>query len=611
MGTIPGLPWEDRDSGFGTRAVARLTPGVTVRMAGEDLARVGREVRELHAEGAVLPEVRSASDLMVGDARTPLLALLGAVAFVLLIAIVNVANLELTRGEDRRHELAVRTALGSGRAALVRQLMIESLALSATGGLLGLGLAWLGVRALVPLLPSGIPTALVERIGLDPWVLSFAVALIVLTGTLFGLVPALRASRVNPADEIRSDGRSTPGPRRLRDALATAEVSLAMVLLIGAGLMIRSFDALRSTDKGFAAENLLTARLALPDEYDDQDRWTAYLDQLLANVAALPGVTRSAATLLVPLGGRSWEMRAVPEGRPPEEMERHSFLFDVVSEDYFRALGVPILEGRGFTAADRADATPVAVIDERMAAEFWPGESAVGKRVFLADPIPGPTHGDMIYRTVVGVARNVRHYELAEPSRIQAYIPFRQAYGRWGLSLTLLVKTASDPEPLARAVRRELAALDPDVPVSTIRTMQSLVDDELSASRAVGRLFAAFGATAALLAAIGVFGVMSYSVAQRTREMGIRMALGADAGRVRAAVLWRGLGVSGRGILIGLVAAPFLARLVRGLLYQVSPFEPATYAVLAAFLLSVAGAATYLPARRATRVDPVTVLNDR
>ena len=306
-------------------------------------------------------------------------------------------------------------------------------------------------------------------------------------------------------------------------------------------------------------------------------------------------------------------MRAVPEGRPLEEMEQHSFLFNIVSDDYFRTLGVPLVEGRGFTDADRADAMPVAVVDERMAEQFWPGESAIGKRVFLSDFAPGSTHEHPIpiYRTVVGVSKNVRHYELAEPSRIQAYIPLRQAYQRWGLGLTVLVKTARDPEGSANAVRRAVAALDPDVPLSQVNTMRSLVNDDLSANRSMGALFALFGAMAVLLAGIGVFGVMSYSVARRTREMGIRMALGADARQVRATVLARGVAVSGLGIALGLIAAPLLTRLVSGLLYGVSPFDPTTYGALAAFLLTIAGIAAYVPARRVTRVDPVSVLKEQ
>lgn len=613
MGTIPDLPWDDRESGFGTQAIARLAPATTVQMARSDMARVGREVAELDPEGAVLPEVRTVTEYMLGDTRGPLLALVGGVAFVLLIAVVNVANLQLARGEDRRHEVALRSALGASRGGLVRQLMVESLVLAGIGGALGVGLAWIGVRALLPLLPAGIPPALVDRVGIDPWVLVFATVLVGVTGILFGLVPALRASRVDPVHEMKGGGRATPGRGRLRNALVTAEVALAMVLLIGAGLMIQSFDALRSTDRGFEASSVLTARLALPDEYRDQTRWTSFYERLLTNIGALPGVTRSAATLLVPLTGRSWEMRAVPEGRPLEERERHSFLFGVVSENYFRTLGVPILEGRGFTDADRADAPPVAVIDERMAERFWPGESALGKRVFLADFAPGSTDDAPlpIYRTVVGVAKNVRHYELEQPSRIQAYVPFRQAYRRWGLGLSVLLEAAGEAEALAPALQREVAALDSDVPVYQVRTMRGLVDDELSSRRSMGQLFALLGVMAVALAAIGVFGVISYNVAQRTREIGIRVALGADAPRVLATVLRRGLGASALGIAVGLGVAPLLARLVSGLLYGVSPFDPVTYGVQAVVLLGVASTAAYLPARRATRVDPVTILKER
>lgn len=613
MGSFAGLPWDDRESGFGTRAIARLAPGTTVETARTDMTRVGRDVRALDARGAVIPEIRTFATYMVGDARTPLLALVGGVAFVLLIAVANVANLQLARGEDRRHEIAVRTALGASRGRVVRQLLVESLVLSGLGGTLGVGLAWLGVRVLVPLLPAGIPAVLLARIGIDPTVLGFAAALVVVTGILFGLAPALRASRVDPMQEMKAEGRSTRGRGRLREALVTGEVALAMVLLIGAGLMIRSFQALRSADKGFASEHVLTARLSLPDDYRDQARWTTFYGQLLAHVSALPGVTRSAATLLVPLTGRSWEMRALPEGRPLEELEQHSFLFGIVSEEYFGTLGVPILEGRGFTDADRADGVPVAVVDERMAEQFWPGESAVGKRVLLHEFQPGSTREERIplFRTVVGVAKNVRHYELAEPSRIQGYIPYRQAYDRWGLGLSLLVKTTGDPESILTPVRREVADLDPGIALSQVRTMQGLVDDELAASRAMGRLFALFGMTALLLAAIGVFGVMSYSVAQRTREIGIRMALGADASHVLATVLRRGLRASAIGVALALAVAPLLTRLVGELLYGVTPFDPVTYGSVAVFLIGVAAVAAYLPARRATRVDPVVVLKEQ
>lgn len=612
MGTFPDLPWDDRESGFGTRAIARLAPGTTVEAARADMERVGREVRALDPAGAVIPEIRTFTEYLVGDARTPLYALAGGVAFVLLIAVVNIANLLLARGEDRHHELAVRAAVGASRASLARQLLVESLVLSGIGGALGVALAWLGVRALVPLLPGGIPGALLDRIGIDWPVVAFAASLILVAGLLFGLAPALGAARVEPAHELKSDGRSTPRAGRLRDALVAAEVALAMVLLIGAGLMLRSFNALRSTDKGFEAANLLTARLSMPDEYREEARWTAFYDRLLANLAALPDVRRSAATLLVPLTGRSWELRAVPEGRPLEEMERHSFLFGMVSDDYFRTLGVPILEGRGFTDADRADATPVAVVDERMAEQFWPGESAIGKRVFLSDFAPGSTRETPIpiYRTVVGVVKNVRHYELAEPSRIQAYVPYRQAYNRWGLGLSLLLKTTGDPAAQTSALRREVAALDAAIPAYQVNTMRALVDDELSESRSMGRLLTAFGLMALSLAGIGVFGVMSYTVARRTREMGIRMALGADTAHVIATVMRRSMGVTLLGVGLGLAISPLLTRLVNGLLYGVPSFDPVTYGLLAIVLLGVSGLAAYLPARRATRIDPVIVLKD-
>lgn len=613
MGTIPNLPWDDRGSSFGTGIVARLAPGVTFDLARQDLDRVGRVVAEQAADGAAIPELHSATEQFVGDVKTPLYALLGGVAFVLLIAVANVANLQLARGEERRHEVAVRTALGAGRRRLVRQMLVESLVLSGVGGVLGVALAFAGVRALIPILPSGIPDALLARIGIDPVVLVFAVVLIVATGVLFGVVPALRATRVDPVHEMKNEGRTIAGRGRLRQSLVVAEVALAMVLLIGAGLMVRSLDALRSTDKGFDPEHVLAARMALPNKYADSTSWIQFHEQLVGDLQRLPGVEHAAVSLLVPLTGRSWEMRAAPEGVALDSAQRTSFLFNMVSDDYFQTLGVPLLEGRGFTPADRRDATPVAVVDERMAERFWPGESAVGKRIFLGDLAGGTMHDNPIpmYRTIVGVVKNVRHYELQEPSRVQGYIPFRQAYHRWGVGLSLMVRTAGDPAARASQVRNALAAVDPDVPLYQTRTLQSVVDDALSANRSMGKLFTLFGALALALAGIGIFGVMSYTVAQRTRELGIRMALGANARDVLRSVLGRGMTVAGLGVAIGLVVTPPLTRLVSGLLFGVRPFDAATYAALALFLLAVAGLAAYLPARRATRVDPVIVLKEQ
>jgi len=608
MGSIPDLPFDDRESSFGTEAIARLAPGVRVESAREDMARVWREVEEAAGVPVTKPEVRTFSEYYVGQARTPLRVLMVGVLFVLLIAIVNVANLQFARGEDRRREMAVRTALGAGRGVLIRQLLIESLLLALLGGFAGIVLSWAGVRSLVPLLPDNLPSVLVQRIGIDSTVVLFAVFVAVVSGALFGVIPAIRTSQVNPATEIKRTDRGTTGRRgALRQALVISEVSLALLLLIGAGLMLQSFDRLRTVDKGFDATNVLTARLALPSRYGDEQRWLQFNHELLAHARALPGVRSAALSLLIPLAHRSWERHLVVEGAEPAPNEQISVLFNVVSPEYFATMRVPLLDGRPFDEGDRIGSPPVAVIDETMAARFWPGERAIGKRIHLGEKTDD---GQLLFRTVVGVAKNVRHYELANPSRVQAYIPEGQAYGLWGLGLTVLLRTTGDAAAMAPVLRRELATIDPDIPSRQVRTLESLVARELSDSRAMGTLFTVFGSAALALAGIGIFGVMSYLVARRTREISVRMALGADARNVVLSVTRSGLLMGGAGVLVGLLAAALLTRFVTSLLYGVQPVDPLTYATLSLFLLGIATLASYIPARRATRVSPVEVLRD-
>lgn len=610
MGTVEDLPWDERDSAFGARAIARLASGKTFQSAEQDLRRTGEAIAAKTGDGAAMPRMEGVKQYLVGDVEAPLLALAFAVGLVLVIAIANVANLQLAQGERRRGEIALRGALGAGRARLARQLMAESLTLSLIAGSLGAALSWAGVKVLIPLLPAGIPHSLLNRVGIDWQVLVFAVLVSAFSGLMFGLVPAVRAARTDPAREMLGDSRTTSRRGAFRAVLVAAELALAMALLVGTGLMIRSFEGLTRVDKGFDARRVLTARLVLGDAYSDPVRWTQLYERLLERLRGTPGVRHAAASLLVPLTGRSWEMGAVPEGVPIDRSKEHSFLFNIVSEDYFRTLGVPILKGRGLTAADRSDARPVAVIDERMAEQFWPGESPLGKRVFLQDYAPESTHDHPVpvFRTVVGVAKNIRHYSLSEPSRMQAYISYRQVYRGWGKELNVLVKTSGDPAALAPVVRREVRELDPNVPLTGVRSMQSWVDDALSANRAMDRLLTFLGVIAVSLAAIGVFGVMSYSIAQRTRELAIRVAVGADRNSIVQHVLLRAGVVAAIGLSIGLAAGPVLVRLVRGLLYEVSPFEPWISLKLAVFMLLVAALAAYLPVRRAARVDPMEVL---
>ncbi len=610
MGSIPGLPWEDRQSSFGTTAIARLAPGRTPALAQQALDRITSGVEAQEGQAIAHPELRTLTDFYIRDLKKQSWVLMAAVSFLLLIAVANVGSLMLAQGEDRRREVAVRAALGARRRELIRVLLTESLVLSFLGGIFGLALAYAAVRALVPLLPSEIPLLLVARIGVDGGVLLFTLALTTVAGLLFGIIPALRASDLELGAELREGTRGSSSRQRLRSALVVTEVALSLVLLIGAGLMLRSLQNLRNTDKGFETENVITARVGLPQQrYPTQERWLGFFTRLLPDAAALPGVHSAALALLVPLSNRSWELGILPDNVPFDPARLESVLYNVVSPGYFQAMGVPLLQGRGFGDSDRDGAPLVAIIDETMARKFWPGENPIGKRVTF-ETVNGSNRPDdpPVWRTVIGVAKNVRHYQLANRSRIQVYVPLEQTFNRWGMSFHVILKTDVPPMSLATPLRRLLTSLDPDVPLNGVQPLADYVDGDLAGNRVMSVLLATFGGVALLLAGVGIFGLVSYSVAQRSREIGIRMALGADARSVLGWVGGLGLGLAGLGVAIGLAAAAGLTRLIRSLLYGVGPVDPVLYAALAMLLLLVALLATYLPARRATRIDPASVL---
>jgi predicted permease len=610
MGSIPGLPWDDRQSSFGTRIVARLAPGTSPSLAQQDLDRITSGVEAQVGQAIAHPELRTLTDFYVRDLQRQAWVLMGAVVFVLLIAVANVGSLVLARGEDRRREIAVRAAMGARRRELIRLLLSESLALSFLGGVLGLGLALAALRALVPLLPSDIPPLLAGRIRVDGGVVAFTVLLTTAAGLLFGIVPALRASDLELAPALREGTRGSSSRQRLRSGLVVTEVALSLVLLIGAGLMLESLGNLRTVDKGFRAEGVLTGRVGLAQQrYPSQERWRAFFEELLPRVATLPGVRTAAVSLLLPLSDRSWELGILPDNVAYDRTRSESVLYNIVSPEYFQAMGVPLLRGRGFTPEDQ-DGTPlVAVIDETMARKFWPGEDPVGRRVTFETANNSNRPDDPpVWRTVVGVVKNVRHYELANPSRIQVYVPLAQTHNRWGMGMNVILRTDVPPATLVEPLRREVARLDRDVPVTAARPLADYVAGDLSGSRVLSILLGTFGGVALLLAAVGIFGLVSYSVAQRSREIGIRMALGAGAPSVLGWAGRLGLGLAGLGVGIGLVAAAGVTRLLRSLLYGVGALEPGLYAALALLLIGVALLATYLPARRAMRIDPASVL---
>jgi putative ABC transport system permease protein len=605
MAVSARLPWEDRSSSFGTRAYARLAPGVTVEEAARDLDRVGRELRAAEGETVALPEVRSLASFYTGDSTRPLWILMAAVGFVLLIAVANVGNLLLARAEDRHRELAVRSALGAGRWQITRLLLTEALVLAAAGGAVGAALAYAALGALVEMLPADFPALLRAQVRLDGTVLGFGIALALASGVVFGLLPALRGGRASLESALRAGARAT-GSGRLRSALVVAEVALALVLLVGAGLMVRSLAHLNGVDKGFQADGVLTGSVPAPDaRSSDRERWLGFYGELRDRSADLPGVRAAALALLLPLSDRSWELRIHPEGVPVLRETGQSVLFNMVSPEYFEALRVPILRGRGFLVSDREGANPVTIIDETMAVRFWPDEDPIGHQVtFETDSAGAP-----VYRTVVGVAANVRHYELEQPSRIQAYVPVAQAGRRWGANLRLILRTEGAPALLVSPLRNVVTTLDAEAPLADARPLDDLVASATAADRALTRVLTAFAGGALALAALGIFGVMSYAVTRRTREIGIRMALGAARRDVLGWIGGRALGLTMAGVAVGLAAAAALTRLLRGLLYEVSPLDPLILVGATAALTAVALVAAYVPARRASRVDPVAALS--
>ncbi len=444
---------------------------------------------------------------------------------------------------------------------------------------------------------------------MDRTVLLFTLVMTIGVGILFGIAPALRASKADLATELKENGRGSVGASRqgLRSLLVSAEVALSLVLLISTGLMMQSLARLQNVDKGFQGERVLTADISLPAiRYDTKGKSWGFFQQLLERIENLPGTRQASLTNIIPLQGNSWERRIWPEGVPTERETGNSVLYHMISPGHFSVLGIPILKGRGFEDRDRDGAPLVAVIDESMAEKFWPGEDPIGKRVtFETEESDSESR---LYRTVIGVAKNVRHYELENPSRIQVYVNMEQSGRSWTRSMAIMVQTSGNPLTMTDLVRQELAGLDPEVPLAEIETVEGYVDNALSGPRVIGGLLSIFSTMALVLSAVGVFGVMSYSVVQRLPEIGIRMALGAKAADVVRMVVRKGLSITLAGVVAGLAGAFALTRFIGGVLFEVDPLDPTTYGVVALFLILVSSAAAYLPARRATRTDPTMVL---
>lgn len=588
------------------QVLARLKAGVTLAQANADLGGIAKRLAEKNPAtntnvGAFAVPLRQQR---VGNLRLAIFVLMGAVGFVLLIACANVANLLLARASSRQRELAVRLAMGAGRSRIVRQLLTESVLLASFAGVFGILLSFWGAAFLSRLVPNGIPSA--PGTGIDASVLVFSILVSMGTGILFGIVPALRLSRVNLSDALKqAGGRSglSGHGKFTRDTLVVVEVALAMILLTGAGLMIESFAKLRALNPGFNTDDVLTFRIPLPEpKYTELPKRTAFYDQALERVNRLPGVTAAGFTTWVPLTNRGGANGFTPEGRPdPGPGRGNNSNTRVISKDYMRAMEIPLKAGRFFDDRDREGSPLVAVINEAMARQFWPGENPLGRRFKI-----GEFSSTRPWLTIVGIVGDVRQMGLDVPARAEKYLPYPQ-YEHYQPRY-LVVKIAGDSTQMASAVRDQVWAVDRDQPIADVVSMQSFLDDELSPRQMQAMVLGAFAGIALLLASLGIYAVLSYAVAQRTQEIGVRMALGAQPRDVLRLVMGQGLGLTIAGIGIGLAGALALTRVLQNLLYGVSATDPLTFAVVAALLAGVALLACYIPARRAMRVDPIVAL---
>jgi predicted permease len=586
--------------------VARLKPGVSLAQAQTEMqtiaARTAQDAPKYNKGSGA--EVIPLREQFVGNVRPALWLLLGAVSFVLLIACANVANLLLARAAAREKEIALRAALGASRMRVIRQLLTESVLLALLGSLLGLLVAWWGIGALVALSPGDLVN--LQGVGLNLTVLAWTMAVSLVTGIVFGLVPALEATRFNLNDSLKEGGKGaggqSAGSRRLRSILVVAEVALALVLLISAGLLVKSFARLQKIDAGFNTENVLTMVLRLPTaRYKEDPQIVGFFRQAKERIRALPGVRSVGMVNFLPLyGGLGSSTHFAIEGRPaPPPGEGPGTNVRVADSGYFGAMSIPLLRGRNFTDVEDSEARHVVIISDSMARRYFPGEDPLGKRINVS------MFDEPRATEIVGVVGDVRYDSLTDQAEPTVYFPHPELSYEF---MTLVIRTDGDPAEMAPAVRRELSAIDPDQPVSDVRTMNQVMADTVARARFNTLLLGLFAGLATLLAAVGIFGVMNYSVTLRTREIGIRMALGAQSGRVLMLILRQGLILTLIGIGVGLAAALALTRVMSSLLFGVDATDPATFAAIVLLLTVVSLIACYIPARRATRIDPMNAL---
>src|ERR1043166_2964423 len=613
--------WKERGNHPGLYGVARLKPGMTQAQAQADMntiaANLNKQYPDSNGQNGI--RIRTLTEIVVGSTvKDTLWILFGAVSFVLLIACANIANLLLARATARRKEMAIRAAMGAGRWRIARQLLTESLLLAFVGGGLGLVIARLAIKFILYISPTAIPRS--REITLDWRVLGFTLGVSVVTGILFGLVPALQAGEVDVHETLKEAARGTSARHWLRSSLVIVEVATTMVLLIGAGLMIRSFYRLENVNPGFSYENLTSFTVALPQKkYATLEQRSIFFNSLLQNLRTLPGVQYAAAASGLPLGNNGWQTSFTVDGRPKPRPEDSPLMEAcTVTPDYFRAMNIPLLRGRYYNDHDDRTfvagkdlsklnegerlvaGTNVIIVDEEFAKRYWPGEEAVGKRIrFGTDPTAPALE-------VVGVVGRVKMEALDDDSnRVQGYFSFAQVPFT---GMTVVVKGNGDPNQLIAAARNQVRSLDPDQPIYNIRTMDEIRGDSVAPQRLNLTLLSIFAGIAFVLAIVGIYGVMSYAVTQRTHEIGIRMAIGAQPRDVFRMILGQGMLLTVIGMVAGLVGAFALTRLMATMLFSIKPTDPLTFATVAVLLIAVALIACYIPGRRATKVDPVNSL---
>ncbi len=603
--------------------VGRLKSAVTPQQAASDLNVIAARIAKQFPENAGLGvRIQTFRDNLVGNVRPALLAIFGAVLFVLLVACVNLANLLLTRAASRRKEFAVRSAMGASRARLVRQFVNESLLIAILGGAAGMLLGYELLRMVTAVLPATFPT--IQTVRMDPYVLAFTALMALGSVLLFGIVPAFEASRADPQQVLHQTNRSSTqglAARRFRNGLIVTELALATSLLAGAGLLIKSFSHLQHQDFGFEPQRLLTFGLPLDDvKYPKPDKAVPFVDQVISRVQQLPGVRAVGLVSTLPLGyGMGWGKNVSGEGFPPMNTmaDVPNVTFNLISADYFRAMGARLQAGRAFATSDTAKSQPVAIVNEAFARRFYPNQSVVGKTIRMLPPpelIPPqpanqPPEPLAPYRTVVGMVADLKNSDANQPADPEVFVPFTQFEGEgWSNGPMFAVRTDQDPATLASGIRNVVAEMDPQQPVAEISPMTQLLERSVAQSRFNALLLAIFAATALLLAAIGIYGVISYGVSIRTQEIGVRMALGADRRSVVSMVLKESMKLVAFGLFAGLVLALALTRLLASLLFGVRTADPMVFAAISLVLFGTALLATLLPARRASALEPMQAL---